>query len=103
MFATAMAVLMFSNICVRFTRMWRGGNMRVSGVVNTENYCWRNTRIRSAPETTYVAIVRPSLQAQLEPANVKTMVSDTAAPVAPMNPIQSSALTFWSAETSSAP
>lgn len=77
--------------------------MRASGVVNKEKRCWRKTSINSAPETTNVAIVRPSFQPQLEPAKVKTMVSVTAAPVPPMKPVQSRALSFWRTGKSAVP
>ena len=95
MLVAAMAVLMFSSVCVLFKRIWLGGNMRASGVVNREKCCCRKTSMNSAPKTTNVAIVRPSFQPQLEPAKVKTIVSATAAPVLPMKPVQSRTLSFW--------
>lgn len=76
--------------------------MRDSRVVNMTKLCWRKVKMNSTPETTNVAIVRPSSQAQVEPANVKTMVKDTIAPVPKIKPAQSSATSFLKTEVSDA-
>jgi len=88
------AIPTLSNISVGSFRTLLGGNMRASRVVRKTKYCWRSVVMIKTPETTNVAIVRPSLQAQTEPANVKAMVKDTITPVPPMKPAQSRPLSL---------
>jgi hypothetical protein len=57
----------------------------------------------STPATTKVAIVRPSFQAQIEPAKVKAITKETIAPVPPMKPTQSKDLSLEKTEVSGAP
>lgn len=99
----AIAVTMFQSICVLSNRIWHGGNMRVSWVVNNAKYCWRNVIMNSAPQTTNIATVRPSFHFQSEPTNVSTRVRDSPAPVLPIKPTQSSPFNFRSIEISLAP
>lgn len=77
--------------------------MRVSGVVRRASFCCKKVRLNKAPETMNVAIERPSFQFQVEPANVKTMVNDTIAPVAQTNPTQSRFFSFRRIGASEAP
>lgn len=77
--------------------------MRASRVVNRTRYCWQRSNVSSAPETTKAAMVRPSSQAHVAPANVKAMAKHTTAPVPTMEPTQSMARSVAMMERSVAP
>ncbi|KAI7977697.1 hypothetical protein EIK77_010288 [Talaromyces pinophilus] len=80
-----------------------GSKKNAGRVVNTTKYCWRSIKMSSKPATTKVTIVRLSFQAQIEPAKVRAIAKDTIAPVPPIKPTQSRALSLEKTEVFGAP
>lgn len=70
------------------------GNNRSSGVVKMQNCCWTANRMNITPQTTNVAIVRPSFQGQLAPPKVRAMTNEVKRPAFNRAPIQSTCLTL---------
>lgn len=90
----AAAVQMKRRTMVRDLRNWTG-NRRSSGVVKMQNCCWIPKTMKMAPQTTNVAIVRPSFQGQLAPPKVRAMTKEVKRPAFNRAPTQSTCLTRW--------